>query len=280
MKTTSQLKQWLFTKPIIFSLILFGSVTVLGLLFSIAQTFLQFDMMESQLAIYVIFILSIAFAAYFVIKKLPHDKMPQKDFIAITNGTSIISLASSLVVISIYEIFAGTLRQKMMMMYSLHPVMLNIILGLLIAFALYILGVAVSGVYAKYKRVTTMGVSPWKAILSMPFAFLMLWTPGYLIEDKDKKSNLLIKSKWYNSFNNWVISNFSNVLFVFLFLLFAKSVIAGLPTMILTIALLIIYTLWYVKHKSEFVKTINNGYALTSVGINIAVILAVIISSL
>jgi hypothetical protein len=63
-------------------------------------------------------------------------------------------------------------------------------------------------------------------------------------------------------------------------LLFAKSVIAGLPTMILTVALLIIYTLWYVKHKSEFVKTINNGYALTSVGINIAVILAVIISSL
>ncbi len=280
MKTTSQLKQWLFTKPIIFSLILFGSVTVLGLLFSIAQTFLQFDMMESQLIIYVIFILSLAFASYFVIKKLPHDKMPQKDFIAITNGTSIISLASSLVVISIYEIFAGTLRQKMMMMYLLHPVMLNIILGFVIACALYILGVAVSGIYAKYKRATTIGITPWKVILSMPFAFLLMWTPGYLIEEKGKKSNLLIKSKWYTRFNNWVMANFSNLLFTFLFLLLAKTIIAGTATLILTIALLIIYTLWYVKHKSDFIKNIDKGYALTAVGINIAIILAMILTTM
>lgn len=277
MKTTSQLKQWLLTKPIIFALILFCSVTVLGLLLSVIQTFLPF---EPTIAVSAIFIISLAFAAYYTIKKLPHDKMPQKDFIAITNGASIISLASSLFILSIYGIYAGTLRQKLMMMYLLHPGMLNVILGLLIAFALYILGVAVSGVYAKYKRATTIGVTPWKVILSMPFAFLLMWTPGYLIEEKGNKSNLLIKSKWYTRFNNWVMANFSNLLFTFLFLLFAKTIIAGTSTLILTIALLIIYTLWYVKHKSDFVKNIDKGYALTAVGINIAIILAMILTAI
>ena len=216
-----------------------------------------------------------------MIKKLPHDEMPQKDFIAITNGASIISIASSIIVMITLAIIGHGIKMKMMMMYLLHPTMFLLILLSLALVTLYVFGVAISGVYAKYKRITTMGVSPWKAILSMPFAFLMLWTPGYQIEEKgNKKSNLLIKSKWYNRFNNWVISNFSNILLVFLVLLFAKGVIAGLTTLVLTITLLIIYTLWYVKHKSDFVKNINKGYALTSVGINIAILIAVILSSI
>ena len=216
-----------------------------------------------------------------MIKKLPHDEMPRQDFIAITNGASFISIASSIIAMITLGLIGNGIKMKMMMMYLLHPTMFTIIMISIALVTLYIIGVAISGVYAKYKRITTMGVSPWKAILSMPFAFLMLWTPGYLIAEKgNKKSNLLIKSKWYNRFNNWVLSNSSNVLFVFLFLLFAKGIIAGLSTLILTIALLIIYTLWYVKHKSDFMKNINKGYALTSVGINIAILMAVILSSI
>jgi hypothetical protein len=56
--------------------------------------------------------------------------------------------------------------------------------------SLYLIGVALSGIYAKYKRATTLGIKPWKVILSMPFAFLLMWTPGYLIKDKDTKSVL------------------------------------------------------------------------------------------
>ncbi len=277
MKTVPQLKQWLFNKPAVFSLMFFGLVTVLGLAYSLIQTFLHF---ETIIPVYIIFGFSLLYSVYYMIKKLPHDKMSRNDFIAITNGASIISIASSIIAIFVISFYDVKLQQKMMMMYLLHQTAFTIIFLAIVLFSLYILGVAVSGIYAKYKRVTTMGVSPWKAILSMPFAFLMLWTPGYLIEEKSKKSNLLIKSKWYNRFNNWVVSNFSNALFVFLFLLFAKSVIAGLSTSVLTVALLIIYTLWYVKHKSDFVKNINDGYALTSVGINIATIIAMAVLSI
>ena len=141
---------------------------------------------------------------------------------------------------------------------------------------MYLLGVAISGLYAKYKRCKSMGISPWKIILSMPFTLFMLWTPGYLIKDKTDNSNLQIKCKWYKSFTDWVVSNFNNTLLVFLTLLFFKSLITGTAATILALVLLAIYTLWYIKHKSDFIKNINRGYTLTAVGINIAIILTII----
>ena len=273
MKNIKQLKQWLFNKPALFAVMFFGLITVLGIVYSLIQTFFSF---ETMLPMYLIFAFSLIYSLYYMIKKLPHDKMQRNDFVAIANGTSIISILSSIIALLTIEISGFGLQRKMMMMYLLHPTIFTIIALSLSLISMYILGVAVSGIYAKYKRATTMGISPWKVILSMPFSFLMMWTPGYLIDDKSKKSDLVIKAKWYARFNNWVVSNFTNLLFVFLFLLFAKSVIAGLPTLILTIALLVIYTLWYVKHKKDFVKNMNNGYALTAVGINLAILIAVI----
>jgi hypothetical protein len=58
--------------------------------------------------------------------------------------------------------------------------------------------------------------------------------------------------------------------------LFIKSLGAGITTMIFSALLLVIYALWVTKYKSNFVKNINDGYAMTVVGINIAVLLAVI----
>jgi hypothetical protein len=144
---------------------------------------------------------------------------------------------------------------------------------------LYLIGVAISGVYAKYKRAATLGISPWKIILSMPFTFLMLWTPGYLIQDKTK-NNLEIKSAWYTRFNKWVVSSFNNTLFVFLLLLLFKSFVAGITTMALSALLLVIYALWFTKHKDDFVKNINQGYALTAIAINVFLVIAVLVQML
>lgn len=275
MKNIVQLKQWLFNKPAIFSLMLIGLVLGLGLIYSFIQSLLHFDGM--MIHFYLIFGVSFLYSAYYMIKHLPHEKINRNDFIAITNGASIISVVSSIAIFSAFELFGPALRYKAMMFYLLHPVLLGCLLFVFFLFASYVLGVAVSGFYAKYKRATTLGIAQWKVILSMPFTFLMLWTPGYLIEEKSQKSNLLIKSKWYSRFNKWTLSNFTNTLFIFLFLLFMKAAIAGLTTLILTVVLLAFYTLWYTKHKSDFMRNINNGYALTNICINIAILLAVII---
>ena len=274
MKNIPQLKQWLFNKPAVFSIMFFGLITVLALAYSVIQTLLGF---EAFTPIYFIFAISFLYSVYYMIKKLPHDKLYQSDFVAVTNGASIISIVSSIIAISAFGLYGPLFQRKMMMLYFFHPVIFGIVFVSITLVSLYVLGVAISGVYAKYKRATTMGVSPWKVILSMPFAFLLLWTPGYLIEEKTKKSNLLIKAKWYIRFNNWVMSNLSNILFMFLFLVLAKAVIAGLSTLVLTSALLVIYALWYTKHKSDFIKNIDKGYALTCIGINLAMLISVVV---
>ena len=274
MKNILQLKQWLFNKPAVFSVMFFGLIVVLSLAYSVIQTFFGFN---TLVPIYFIFGISFIYSVYYMIKKLPHDKLYQSDFIAITNGTSIISIISSIIAISVFGLYGPLFQTQMMRLYFLHPVVFGIVFVTITLISLYILGVAISGVYAKYKRTTSIGVSPWKVILSMPFAFLLLWTPGYLIEEKTKKSNLVIKSQWYTRFNNWIMSNFSNILFVFLFFVLAKAVIAGLSTLIFTGALLVIYALWYTKHKSDFIKNIDKGYALTCIGINFAILISVIV---
>ena len=277
MKNTPQLKQWLFDKPAIFSLMFFGLGTVLTLVFAWIQSFFNF---ETLTPVYFILLLSFIYSVYYMIKKLPHDKMSRNDFVAITNGSAIISIVSSIIVISVFGLYGMAFQRKMMMLYLSNTPLFSMIFLALVLISLYVLGVAISGIYAKYKRATTIGISPWRVILSMPFAFLMTWTPGYLIEEKNKKANTFIKSAWYNRFNNWVVSNFSNTLFVFLFLVFAKAVIAGFSTLVLTGALLIIYALWYTKHKSDFIKNINGGYAMTGICINIAFIISVILLSI
>ncbi len=275
MKNITQLKQWLFNKPVIFTAIFFGMIIILGLFYSLIQTFVHF---ESNFPAYFIIGFAFGFSAYYMIKKLPHDKMPRNDFIAITNGNYIISIMSSLIGIFGIELLGDNPQQKILMLYSSQTTIFMIVFAIISLISIYLLGLAISGVYAKYKRATTMGISPWKTILSMPFGFLLMWMPGYLIEEKSKKSNLLIKSDWYNRFNNWVMSSFSNILFVFMFLILYKCIISGLSTTVLTCALMVIYTIWYVKHKKDFIKDINHGYALTAVGINIAILLAMLLT--
>lgn len=268
------LKSWVLTKPILFALWCMALGLIFGLGYGLIQTVLN---IESYIPIYVLFALSFILPACYMIQKLPHDKMNQNDFVAITNGTSFVSIIASFLTIFVISFSNLSLQRDIIAMYILRPTMFSILLTLSIFISLYLVGVTISGIYAKYKRAVTLGVSPWKVILSMPFAFLLMWTPGYLTNEKDVKSNLEIQSNWFNKLNKWVLNNLSNTLFMFLLLLFCKSVISGFPTLTLSALLIIIYALWYTKHKSDFIKNINDGYALTAVGINLAILLAVII---
>lgn len=267
------LKSWLLNKPLTFSIISFLSIIVFVLLYSFIASLISIDLEYNSLITIILSVLPFIYPAYYMIKKLPHDKMLRSDFIAIVNGVSIITLIFSLITVP-YFIYAKDLQKNIFQMYYMYPTLFNVATIVFTFIVLYFLGLSLSGIYAKYKRCTTIGISPWKIILSMPFSFFMLWTPGYLIEEKTKKTNLEIKSQWYSNFNKFVLSNFNNTLFVFLFFTLFKSIISGIPSLILTSVLLVIYTLWYVKHKSDFIKDINNGYALTAIGINISILMA------
>ena len=268
------LKSWLLTKPLMFTLWCMGLIVIFGLSYALIQTFFNF---ESLWLVYTLCALTFALPICYMIQKLPHEKMNQSDFVAIANGATIISVIPSFIAVLMAGFYSYSLQRDMMALYMWHPAAFSILLALAVFISIYLIGVSISGIYAKYKRATTLGVSPWKVILSMPFAFLLMWTPGYLIKDKDTKSGLEIKSAWYAKFNKWVLSNFSNTLFVFLFLLFCKGLMTGVTTLILSALLLAVYALWFTKHKSDFVKNINDGYAITAIGINLAILIAIII---
>lgn len=276
-KEKTKLKSWLLIKPLMFTLWCLILGTILGFAYSFIQSIFNF---ESMIPLYILCALTFILPACYIIQKLPHEKMGQNDFVAITNGAGFISIIASLVAILTFGFYGENIQRDMLMMYILHPTMFYSILLFVFVTSLYLIGVALSGIYAKYKRATTIGISPWRVILSMPFTFLLMWTPGYLIQDKEIKSELEIKSSWFKKLNKWVLANFNNTLFMFLLLLFFKCVIAGTATLVLSALLLILYVLWYVKHKSDFIKNINKGYALTAVGINLAILFAVIIQRL
>ena len=273
-QTKTTLKSWLLIKPLTFTIwcLLLGVILAFG--YSVIQSVFHF---ESFTPLYILLALTFILPACYVIQKLPHEKMNQNDFVAITNGAGLISIVASLIAVLTIGLSGETLQRNMMTLYILHPSIFYSLLFIVLLTSLYLIGVAISGIYAKYKRATTLGISPWHVILSIPFAFLLMWTPGYLIKDKDTKSGLEIQSNWFKKLNKWVLTNFNNTLFVFLLLLFFKGVIAGTSTLILSALLLVLYVLWYVKHKSDFIKNINKGYALTAVGINLAILIAVII---
>lgn len=276
-KEKTKLKSWLLIKPLMFTLWCLILGTILGFAYSFIQSIFNF---ESMIPLYILCALTFILPACYIIQKLPHEKMGQNDFVAITNGAGFISIIASFIAILTIGFYGENIQRDMLMMYILHPTMFYGILSFVFVTSLYLIGVALSGIYAKYKRATTIGISPWRVILSMPFTFLLMWTPGYLIQDKEIKSELEIKSSWFKKLNKWVLANFNNTLFMFLLLLFFKCVIAGTATLVLSALLLILYVLWYVKHKSDFIKNINKGYALTAVGINLAILFAVIIQRL
>lgn len=269
----NKLTSWTFSKPAIFALLTFGISTALILLYSFISAALDISA-TWPLAIFMFG--ALIWNMYYLIKKLPHDNIQRNDFIAITNACSIITIVIPLVTLLIAGRDAKTLHDNMIWLLTFHNSLFWVIGISSILLYLYLLGVAISNLYAKYKRSVSIGISKWKVICSMPFGFLLMWTPGYLIEDKKSKSDLVIKSETYNKFNKWVVSKFNNTLFMFLLLILLRNIFAGTASLILTLALLIIYALWSTKHKSDMIKNINQGYSLFAVYFNIATIIVLL----
>ena len=273
-KKTHSLCTWLFKKPLMFSLLSFS--VIFGVLFLYSIIAAIFNITSTTPLIWLL-IIAFCWTIYYMIKKLPHDDMYRDDFIAITNGCSLITVLISVLMLFSVGYDVRILQYKIMWLYAYHPVMLWFIGVLSALLSLYVIGVTISNIYAKYKRATQIGISKRMVIATMPFTFLLAWTPGYLIEDNKHNSNLQIKSKWYARFNKWVVKNSMNTLFTFLMFVLLNSVFSSPMSLLLTGLLLVIYALWNLRYKTKFMKDINQNYALVAVGINIAILIVFIL---
>ncbi len=268
----NKISNWLFYRPLLFAVSTFIGCIAIVLLYSLFASLFTLSSLPLTIGIAII----VLWAIYGMIKRLPHDKMYRNDFIAITNGANIITIVLSIIFVLIAGFNPEFFQNKIDMLWQSNPILFWALGLLSIMASLYLTGLIVSNVYAKYKRARELGVSPWKIILSMPFAFLLIWTPGYLIPESKQKSNLEINNASYKKFNTWVVSNIKNTTFTFFVFLLLGNIYTKTSTWIWTAILLIIYALWQLRYKNNFIKSINRGYALMCVGINLAVILAMI----
>ena len=269
----NQLKTWLFDRPMMFGLLTCGLNLALISIYAIISNL--FEISTSGPLAWLLVVATV-YSIYYTIKRLPHTPMARTDFIAITNACSFLIF----LILFIPLIFVGPdpqiMKHKALIFYVLHPVAFWFVsIGLLMLY-LYMGGLAISNIYAKYKRAVQLGVDKWKVILSMPFAFLLMWTPGYLIEDNRTKSNLHINTQWYARFNQWVAADMLNTFFIYLVLLLVLNIFAGLPTILVAAFLLMVYTLWNIKFKDGFLKNINRGYSLTAVAINLIFVITIL----
>lgn len=272
---TNSLSSWLFKLPFLFALFLLPTSFVLIVLYAFVTSVLNTEIM------WPLFILlggNLLGIAYYLIKKMHITNMHHKDFVAITNGYSLISIAFAVISIAMIRSETIAIRRTALWFYALHPVMFKILTVLTSLIALYLLGIIVFNIYATYKRSIQMGVSKLKTILSWPFGFLLLMIPGYLQSEPKGKSDVKISSHWYKKFNDWVLMNNANLTFTFIVLVLLQNVISGWSSLIFAIAMLIFYLLWDVKFKSSFIKNINKGYATSAIAINIIAILMVLIN--
>lgn len=273
---TYSLKTWLFNRPIIFSLLSFGITIAICAIYAVFAAMLNIN---STTPLAILLSLGFVWTIYYTIKKLPKHDMYRDDFIAITNGCSGLSILITLLSVMIIGYNANTIQYKLMWMYAFHPTILLIIAILAALLYLYMFGVMISNIYARYKRAVKIGISKYKVIASMPFGFFLTWIPGYLIPEKNQNTNIEIKTKWYSKFNKWVVANSNNTLFAFLMFVLLNNAMGGAISLLLTGFLLAIYALWNLKYKTTFMKNIDKYYALTAICINMAMLIAIILTS-
>ncbi|MDW2958752.1 MAG: hypothetical protein R8M37_03000 [Alphaproteobacteria bacterium] len=276
---TPKLSTWLLWAPF-----KFAGMSFLGLfLTTFLYTWIAGGILKLQAASTTLFAvlltLVVLTCVYFMFKRIPKFKMDQRSFISIINAQTIIAaLAFS---ISAYFIFKYAQQIMIyLVIMEAHTSISTILVGLLASiFCLYLIGLLLCGVYAKYLRARELGIPGWKIILSMPFGLSALWAPGYIFkEDNAKKTSLQIKCKWHNRVQDWILSSKTNTIATFIFITLASILFMGLNSALLTFILALIFGIWALQvGTSKFLKNIGKAYSNTVIAINIAILAALFI---
>ena len=148
-------------------------------------------------------------------------------------------------------------------------------------FCLYLIGLLLCGVYAKYLRARELGIPAWKVICSMPLGFAAMWIPGYVFkEDNSKKSSIQINSKWYNRLLDWIVASKTNAIASFVIITLATIFFLGLNSALLTFISALIFGIWSLQIGTQkFLKNMGKTYSNIIVTINIILVALLIVFS-
>lgn len=274
----SKLQSWLFNAPAKFAGLSFSLLISITVIYGFFRTMVYGDALMSP--VYVILIMSVVliFTAYKLIKWLPKENLDRRSFVAVNNGLTVIYFTSFLLSTLFLITRAGAIVYYMMWLqyYSMFLFFVTMIAASLVY--LYVLGLLIANIYAVYLRAMAMGIPKWKALLSFPFSFVLLWMPGYLLPEKTTdKAVISIKTKWFARFTDWVVAQPINAVLVFLFIMVFSAMFFNFYFAGLTLFFTIIFGLWvWIKGADGFRKSMGGAFATFTASLNIALIITMI----
>lgn len=271
-KKSQSLLTWLLWHPLKFALIAFGLIVLISAVLNAMGV-----STDGPIAFGVI--IAVVIAAAITFWYMPRGNMDRRGFIALNNAQTLIATTifwASAIIIATYQ---AQITNKLLWMATMQSGMFFTIFVLVGVFYMYLFGVSLTNLYTKYQRCREMGISPWKIILSMPFGFGLLWTPGYLLDDGNKNnSSVTIYARWYERLTNWIMSNPIYTTLAFALIVIYSGFFAGFNAALLTLASAVVFAIWLrIAGLSGFRGAQNRTYAYVAIVVNIAIIIGFIL---
>ena len=271
-KKSQSLLTWLLWHPLKFALIAFGLIILISAVLNAMGV-----STDGPIAFGVI--IAVVIAAAITFWYMPRGNMDRRGFIALNNAQTLIATTifwASAIIIATYQ---AQITNKLLWMATMQSGMFFTIFVLVGVFYMYLFGVSLTNLYTKYQRCREMGISPWKIILSMPFGFGLLWTPGYLLDDGNKNnSSVTISARWYERLTNWIMSNPIYTTLAFALIVIYSGFFAGFNAALLTLASAVVFAIWLrIAGLSGFRGAQNRTYSYVAIVVNIAIIIGFIL---
>lgn len=211
--------------------------------------------------------------------RMPRDPLDQRSLIALTNIQVTVAAVLLFTFLTLIAKHHEWLALKLALLSPQSDVLFAFVLSIWGIFLLYLCGLLLSNVYAKYRRCRSMGIAPWRIICSMPFGFSLLWAPGYILSDKQTTApNVPMRAKWYARFTDWIARHPVATCISFIATVLMSQIFFGYRFVLLVLAMTTIFAIWFrIVGDKAFRRGMPGRYATTAVILNIVLIIGLII---
>lgn len=271
---TSKLSTWTIWAPLRFAITAFISLSLIGLLYTfIASKIYAPAPIPTQPLLWLCTITFIG-CTIALFYKLPRTNIDRTSFIAVHNLQMLITSIFFILLTYILLNNANEIIFKLILLETKSQLSFILAISIFAIIMLYTFGILFSNIFAKFRRIQALYIPTWKIICSMPFGFSALWTPGYILNTKDKANSIDIKSNWYKKLTNKITERQSSVIAVFSIITMLSGFIYGLNSILLTFTLALTFGIWALNIGTKnFTNNIGGKYANWAVIINIILII-------
>lgn len=276
MNTNQNLSTWTLWQPLKFSCLFFGLTCILMFLYSIFCA--VFGTLLSPIMLTIITSFSFIFCLYKLIKKLPKHNMDRTSFIMIHNAQTILYFTGTILSAFVFFEYASQNINNILFAQSNISIISLIFLTIFSIFLLTLIGLRISNIYAKFRRIRSFKIPTYKIFLTMPFGFSALWIPGYILAPTNQeKTNTKTQLKWYKKFTKWATSTLSNCIISFILISICLDLFFNFNSTLLLTTFALVFGIWALQIGAQkFTEKITGAYTNFAIIANIVLLVATI----